>query len=385
MDEREGIPHHVMNHVTWDEEYFIHRFSKEAAKAIGDIHSRGKLPIIVGGTHYYLNSLLFNNKTITGEKIGDASMQLTPEQQEILDGSSETVLELLRKCDPQVAEKFHPNDTRRIRRALEIYYTTNKQASHHYNSQQEQFKSQSALKYNTLLFWLFAQKPQLDKRLDDRVDQMLSKGGMQEIQELHECYKQHPQKPDLERGIWQVIGFKEFLPWLESGQQDDKLLKECVESMKAHTRQYAKKQVKWIKGLLASDLKKEEQHDYIHGGRLYVLDATDLYHWRKNVSERGISITDEFLLGHSTIPQTPATLSILLPQEEQGDKTTQWKHITCPVCHNPDDSPLIIVGDRQYDIHIRSKRHRSNLNRGKRRRDYEEWLAKKGKTTETST
>lgn len=383
MEERAGIPHHVMNHVQWEEEYFIHRFSQEAGDKIDDIHNRGKLPIIVGGTHYYLNSLLFNNKTISGEKVDDISAQLTAEQLAILDGPSEHILEQLQILDPQVAQKFHPNDTRRIRRALEILYTTNKQASQHYSSQSQAATRNTTLKYNTLPFWLYSQKPQLDKRLDDRVDKMLSLGGMTEIKELYDYYAQQPQLPDLERGVWQVIGFKEFLPWLTTDQTDEMLLKECVESMKAHTRQYAKKQVKWIRSSLAADLKKEKLHEYINGGRLFVLDATDLEQWDQNVSQRGVKITEDFINGVTPprATQIPQTLpDDILPKDEiTEDKSTQWKHITCPVCRNPDDTQLVLVGDQQYQIHLKSKRHRSNLDRGKRKREYETWLAKKDK------
>ena len=209
---------------------------------------------------------------------------------------------------------------------------------------------------------------------------------MQEIRELYEYYSTHEPKPDLERGVWQVIGFKEFLPWLENGQTDDKLLRECTEQMKARTRQYAKKQVKWIKGMFASDLQQEEEHGYENGGRLYVLDATDLSHWNENVFERGASITEEFLQDKvPTMSQVPKSLPFdIIPnkgQQEAKDKLKEWKHITCEVCHNSDDSPLVIVGDKQFEIHLKSKRHRSNLNRGKRKREYEEWLAKKDKTT----
>lgn len=388
LEEREGVVHHVMNHVGWDEEYFIHRFSQEAGEAIDDIHSRGKLPIVVGGTHYYLKALLFNNKTIPRDvtEAEDVSSKLTKEQLDILDGPPDGVLQQLQRYDPLVAQKFHPNDTRRIRRALEIYFSTKKSASEHYSEQKQSAHSESSLDYNILPFWLFSEKTILDKRLDDRVDKMLRDGGMQEIRELYEYYSTHEPKPDLERGVWQVIGFKEFLPWLENGQTDDKLLRECTEQMKARTRQYAKKQVKWIKGMFASDLQQEEEHGYENGGRLYVLDATDLSHWNENVFERGASITEEFLQDKvPTMSQVPKSLPFdMIPnkgQQEEKDKLKEWKHITCEVCHNSDDSPLVIVGDKQFEIHLKSKRHRSNLNRGKRKREYEEWLAKKDKTT----
>lgn len=378
MDEREGIPHHVMNHVDWNEEYFIHRFEKEALSSIADIHSRGKIPIIIGGTHYYLNSLLFKNKTIKNdEPVKDKTQKLTEDQLKILDGPSDQVFKTLKEVDPVTAEKFHPNDTRRIRRMLEIYYTTNKKASEHYEGQVELDKAGSQLRFNTLAFWIYAQKPVLDKRLNDRVDKMLENGGMNEIIELYDYYRKSYPKPDIETGIWQVIGFKEFLPWLE-GDRSDKELSISIEDMKTRTRQYAKRQVKWIKNLLAADLAKEKEHNHINGGRLFVLDATDLSRWSSNVTERGTEITEKFIKGEeSEISQTPKGLESLLSTDTtKEDKTTQWKHYTCDKCFNKDNTPVVLVGDKQWSIHLSSNRHKSNTNRGKRKREYEEWLAK---------
>lgn len=376
IDERFDIPHHVMNHVGWDEEYFIHRFDKEAKEAIDYVYKRGKIPIVIGGTHYYLNSLIFNNKTIKSDGV-DKSEKLTKEQLEILDGPSDRVLEILRERDPKVAEKFHPNDTRRIRRALEIYYTTNKRTSDHYSEQQE--TSGSSLKFRILPFWVYSEKTVLDKRLDDRVDKMLDQGGMDEIKELYKYFSQMEPKPDCERGVWQVIGFKEFLPWLQAGADNDKLLNQSIIDMKTRTRQYAKRQIKWIKSLLAADLAKEKDVEFVNGGQLYVLDATDLSKWDEAVNKRGSTITREFLLGSKvSLPQTPEGLELLLPKEEdKEEKSEQWEHIICEICKNPDDSQLVLVGSKQYEIHLKSKRHRSNLQRGKRKREYEEWLAKK--------
>lgn len=378
IEEREGIPHHVMNHINWNEEYFIHRFEKEALATIDDIHSRGKLPIIVGGTHYYLNSMLFLNKTIKSNEPEKENIdQLTEEQKQTLDRSSENLFKTLQAVDPIAAGKFHPNDTRRVRRALEIFYTTKKKASEHYEAQIESDQEESGLRFNTLAFWVYAQKPILDKRLDERVDKMLTIGGMDEINELYEFYRTCDPKPDCERGIWQVIGFKEFLPWLK-GDRTEEELKRSIEDMKTRTRQYAKRQIKWIHSLLAVDLAKEKEHNYVKGGRLFILDATDLSQWKSNVSTRGLDITQNFVDGkEGIIAQAPIGLEELLPLEaEREPKSTQWKHYTCDTCFNKDNTPVIAIGDKQWEIHQKSNRHKSNINRGKRKREYEEWLAK---------
>ena len=184
IEERENVPHHVMDHVDWSEEYFIHRFNKEANHAINDIHSRGKIPIIVGGTHYYLQTLLFNNKTMENKK----ERELTKTEIELLDGPTNLLFEELQKIDPIIAEKFHPQDHRKLRRAVEIWYTTGQKPSDLYIEQKLDEQEQSSLKYNTLVFWLYSDPKVLQNRLDKRVDKMMETGAEKEIDELFQHY-----------------------------------------------------------------------------------------------------------------------------------------------------------------------------------------------------
>lgn len=241
IEERNGITHHVMNHVDWTEEYYLHRFEKECNDAIKDIHSRGKIAIVVGGTHYYLQCL-FNKHVDSGSK------ELTSEENQILNSEDpELVYDTLKKCDPEIACKFHPNDTRRVQRMLEIFYRSGRKPSETFAEQK------TTLLYDTLFFWLYSDPDPLNKRLDDRVDKMLETGGMEEINELYNFFKaKNYESGQCENGVWQVIGFKEFLPWLT--HQPSVSLEDCVERMKIRTRQYAKKQVKWIKKMLIPDI-----------------------------------------------------------------------------------------------------------------------------------
>lgn len=160
---------------------------------------------------------------------------------------------------------------------LEIYYKTGKKPSETFNEQK------ITLKFDTLFLWLYSKPEPLFQRLDDRVDDMLERGALQEIKQLYEYYSQNKFTPEqCENGVWQVIGFKEFLPWL-TGKTDDNTVKleDCIERMKTRTRQYAKRQVKWIKKMLIPDIK----------GDIYLLDATDLSQWDTNASQRAIAIS----------------------------------------------------------------------------------------------
>ena len=392
VEEREGVTHHVMDHVSWNEEYFIHRFSKEANNAIEDIHNRGKIPIIIGGTHYYLQNLLFKNKTV-GENSNSSKLtkELTREDIELLDGPVEEIFNTLRQIDPIIAEKFHPEDKRKLRRALEIYMTTGQKPSEIYHEQKLDELEDTSLKYNTLLFWVYSDPDILKERLDKRVDKMMELGALNEINELYDFYKSQIQVPDCTTGIWQVIGFKEFLPLLECAgslnkKEVSRLFNEGIDRMKIRTRQYAKYQVKWIKKLLAVELSKEARFNFKYGGKLYLLDATDLGSWNEKVREVGLDIASQFLktgplsVTHS---QAPTHLQDIFPSNNflENFKSNKklgseknWKHYECSVCKDKQGKNLIAVGEESWQIHLKSRRHKRQVGSGERKRKHEQMI-----------
>lgn len=394
ISERENVPHHVMNHVEWNEDYFIHRFNKEATQAIADIHSKGKIPIVIGGTHYYLQNLLFNNKTL-GEKEYSTEngptprRSLTETETQLLDGPVEGIFEKISTIDPTIAEKFHPQDKRKLRRALEIYLTTGRKPSDIYLEQKLDELEDSSLKYNTLLFWVYSDAEVLNERLDKRVDKMIRNGALEEIKEMDEFLSKQESKPDLTKGIWQVIGFKEFLPWLELKQQDSKLFDEGVERMKVRTRQYAKYQVKWIRKLLAIELQKESHFNFKYGGKLYLLNSTDLAKWQENVSAIGLSIAKQFLSGgstsvtHAQVPEELQSKSIFPTEDYLSNfnsnkklgSETNWKHYECPICKDKTGKLFIAVGEDNWKVHESSRRHKKQLQYNDRKRKHEQMVA----------
>lgn len=383
-----------MDHVGWDEDYFIHRYTQEANAAIEEIHARNKTPIIIGGTHYYLQSLLFKNKTVGEKEHTKTLRKLTEEEEALLEGPVEAIFNRLCEVDPIISEKFHPQDKRKLRRALEIYLTSGEKPSELYHEQKLDELEDTSLKYNTLLFWLYCEPEILRKRLDSRVDVMMQTGALDEIKEMAIYYQNQETKPDCTRGIWQVIGFKEFLPWLENGQSDESLFEEGVDRMKIRTRQYAKYQVKWIKKLLGVELNKESRFNFKYGGKMYLLDATELESWRRNVKDRGLVIADQFFskgpLG-ITESQAPDNLQDLIPSSEYYDKfnsnktvksSSNWKHIQCPVCVDSEGKPFVAVGEDNWQIHLKSRRHKKRVGYNERKRGHEEMIAKYKKTKE---
>lgn len=369
IEERLGIPHHVMNHVNWSENYFLHRFEDECLAAIDDIHSRDKIPIIVGGTHYYMQTLF--NKHL--EKAENATRKMTDEESLILNSNNPNLIfNTLLKLDPNIAHKFHPNDTRRVKRMLEICYTTGKTPTENYSNQKIQ------LRFDTLFLWLYSVPETLNKRLDDRVDKMLDSGGMEEINQLYDYYKKNNMtRDDCENGVWQVIGFKEFLPWLEKNNADSDnnvILDDGIEKMKIRTRQYAKRQVKWIRKMLIPDI----------NGDIYILNASDLSKWHKLVCDRSIDIASSFMTNEKIIQDhAPDELKFLLPDATEFSTINNKPkaHYTCTICKDHDDNELILVGKDIWNIHLKSRRHRSNLNRGSKKLAYENWKKNKNNTT----
>lgn len=366
IEERLGVRHHVMDHTLWSEAYHIHRFQKECQQAIEAVD----LPIIVGGTHYYLQSVLFNAKTITTVK---KTEELNEEQKMVLEcGDSQRIWDELNRLDPKVSQKFHPNDTRRVSRALELIYLSEQKTSDVYQKQREEIEKGGLLKYNVLFIWVYCQLETLDKRLDARVDKMFNNGAIDELNELFVAYKDAEDKT---AGVWQVIGFKEFLPYLEAHGpikasfeelQNDREFVACLDEMKLRTRRYARRQIKWIRSQLIPEVQNES--------KVMVLDATNLSAFSDNVEARGLEMARQFMAGEVTMDQIPASLSgeKLVAKDKQQMK---WEHHTCDVCKDSEGKPMVFVGD-QIQLHLNGRKHKLNLTRGKRKREYEEWLEK---------
>lgn len=373
IEERFGVKHHVMDHTPWSESYHIHKFQSECQDAINNID----LPIVVGGTHYYLQSVLFNNKTITtGKSIDD----LTASQKDLLEnGDAQAIWDELNKLDPKVSQKFHPNDKRRVSRALELIYLSNERTSDVYLQQRKDIKSQGLLKYNVLFIWVYCKLDTLDKRLDSRVDKMFQNGAIDELNELFEVYKKAKDSQDTTSGVWQVIGFKEFLPYLESnnGASIDKTFEElmkdkqfvsCLDEMKLRTRRYARRQIKWIKNQLIPELQDES--------KVMVLDATNLDKFCQCVETRGLEIVNEFLGSENgeieTYDQIPS--SLINEDLVKINKTQlKWEHHQCDICKDSSGNPMVFIGD-QIQLHLNGRKHKLNINRGKRKQEYEQWL-----------
>lgn len=228
-EEMQGIPHHLVDCVLPDEEFSVASFKAAALDAIETILAKGKLPIILGGTGLYVNSLTLPwdfQKKDSDEKI---RWRLTAEA-EIL--GKEALYERLKSVDPVTAEIVHPNNLNRVIRALEIYELTGKPKSYF----DEETKKQ-VVPYNYIMLGLDWEREILYDRINRRVDLMIGDGLIDEAKML------------VERGYdWNLtalkaIGYKELKPYLEG----DSSLEEVVTILKRDSRHYAKRQMTWFR------------------------------------------------------------------------------------------------------------------------------------------
>lgn len=282
--ERKGVPHHLMDFLIPRQEFTVKDFLSAATKTIDEIHARGNLPILVGGTNYYIQALIWKDGLTNSTHVADAEQPLSPSQEAILDGPVERMFKELCRVDPTMATRWHPNDVRKIRRSLEVFYSTGQKHSDLIRS-----TADIGLRYRTCIFWLYAKQTVLDDRLDRRVDSMIAQGLFDEISSL----RKEVGVVDYTRGIFQSIGYKEFDQYfnsLEKGENSDELKNQGLEQMKINTRRYARRQVKWIRNKLVPASMAEQNLN------MYVLDATDLSQWANKTTVEATDIAKGKLL-----------------------------------------------------------------------------------------
>ena len=227
-EEMQGIPHHLMSFVDNSEKFSVAQYLEKAREVIADIHQRGKMPIVVGGTGLYISSLVDNIIFDEISSDGEVRARLTKEAEEI---GNEAMLQKLMEIDEETAKTLHPNNLTRIIRALEAYELSGLTMSELKRRSREEESPYSAC----MIGLNFRDRQKLYDRINLRVDKM-AKEGM--VEEAFEFYKN-------ERGntVCQAIGYKELIPYFEGKAT----LPECLETLKRETRRYAKRQLTWFR------------------------------------------------------------------------------------------------------------------------------------------
>jgi tRNA dimethylallyltransferase len=226
-DEMQGIPHHLIDIKEPEENFSVAEFQLLVRAKINEIAKRGKLPIIVGGTGLYIQSVIYDYQF--SDVPGDEAFRLELEERAKQIGN-EALYKELQAVDPESAAQIHPNNVRRVIRALEIFHLTGK------TMQDFQRKQQPDLMYETALVGLSMEREKLYERINRRVDIMVEQGLLEEVKSLYNQGLRNCQSI-------QAIGYKEIYDYLDGSVTWE----EAVEQLKQNSRRYAKRQLTWFR------------------------------------------------------------------------------------------------------------------------------------------
>lgn len=234
--EAEGIPHHLINICEIDQKFSVAEFKNMCYDKIEEILQRGKNVIIVGGTGLYINSIVYN--------MNFDEQEIDFEYRNYLEDlakntSKEEVFKILQEIDPKSAENIHPNNLKRVIRAIEIAKNSNVLKSEHMESELKRIEVEES-KYEFLVFNLIWNREILNERINKRVDIMMEQGLLEEAKKVYDM------NLSKDNTCMQAIAYKEFFPYFEGKNS----LEESIDKLKLESRKYAKRQVTWFKNKL---------------------------------------------------------------------------------------------------------------------------------------
>ncbi|KZT69060.1 tRNA isopentenyltransferase [Daedalea quercina L-15889] len=406
VEEMRGVEHLLMSFKRPGEQYIITEWVKDAIHAIDETYRMGQVPIVVGGTSYWIQHLLFPNRLVSLESSsaykalqgapptsGSLTQSLASLPPELLDlfhtlptepppaadqpELASAMHQLLSALDPPIGQRLHWRDTRKTLRQLNIIKESGRLSS---EILAEQSLATLRPRYRTLLFWLYARPDILKPRLDLRVDQMVEKGLLDEIRILRaqtsadtgsvpsnegESGKEHVNN-DYTLGIYQSIGYKEFHDYLSAPAHNDAVFQEATQSMKTATRRYTNRQNMWIRNKLLPAARAANAASRSEDGcdivPTYVLDASELgSSWDTNVRDMAQDITDAFL----NVVELPNPLFLsstardLLVDEPKN--TIPPRKLICEICTHDDERPVMIDEGAHWKAHIRTRHHRKRV------------------------
>ncbi|TDO78346.1 tRNA dimethylallyltransferase [Halanaerobium saccharolyticum] len=246
--ERELVEHYLIDFLTPEAEYSVSRFQDDCDQTIAEIKTRNKTPMLVGGTHLYLKAVLegFMLPEINPDYKLRQKLEKLAEAQ-----GTERVHDILAKKDEVTAEKLHPNDLRRVIRAIEIYEQTGKTKSYYKMKQQQQ-----PPRYTAYKFALIRSRENLYQRINKRVDLMMGNGLLDEVKFLLNNFD------NLSDTAQQALGYKELISYLKG----EISLEEAVYEIKKRSRHFAKRQLTWLRkenNLIVFNIEEEDKNDIL--------------------------------------------------------------------------------------------------------------------------
>lgn len=340
---------------------------------INELKSKSTVPVVAGGTMYYMESLLWN--VLVGDR-SDSEDFLFKEDREmekqlacdpiqvtvynvfdqpILASSFKAIPapelhKILQHYDPEAANTVHPNSKRPIIRCLQVIQRLNERYSEVLKEQRSESGGSSyggSLRFsNAVIFWTQCEEAVLNQRLDDRVDEMLERGLIQELETFHQHYaikmRDHGLKADHTQGIFQAIGFKEFHEYLQLPieKRSEKWPKVCIRQMKQRTRTYAKKQIKWIRNRFIYASNRQIPP-------IFAVDTTNPSDWDVVVRDRSFQILNHLNVGTELPNSLQPLTQMARPESIRNVKGIKF----CTVCDRT------FQGTLQYGAHLKSKNH----------------------------
>lgn len=228
-EEMAGVPHYLVDVLEPDEEFHIVKFQQMAKEAMARIYANGHIPILVGGTGFYIQAVTRDIDFTQAQSQDDYRKEL---EQMTLEKGCQYLHQMLEEVDPVSAAEIHENNVKRVIRALEFYHQNKVPISSHNQEQKERSSP-----YNLAYFVLNAPRELLYQRIDTRVDEMLAEGLIKEVESL--------QKMGCHKGMvsMQGLGYKEILAYLDGEYP----LEEAIRILKRDTRHFAKRQLTWFR------------------------------------------------------------------------------------------------------------------------------------------
>ena len=400
-EEQQLVKHHMINILDPLCHNNVVDFRNKSLPVIEKLLSENKIPVICGGTNYYIESLLFKILVdedlpliVGGKRVIDdiiaADNQVTnsdPNQYENCDslrindvdwsnddGSIPTRLlySTLQSVDPDRGSVLHPKERRKIWRSLQVFARTGTTHSQLLHSKEGDSESGfcGGLRFDIsriCVIEVWSEQEVLEQRCNKRVDKMMKRGLVKELQDFHENYnKLRAQSGNLDslhyhKGIWQSIGFKEFHNYLllsdeaRKSAEGQTLFDECVERMKISTRQYSRRQAKWIRRRFLTNIRDSPP--------VYRVDSSDPSLWSQNVYQPAEAIVQHYLSG--TSPDMEPLPRICEDPERDVDYR---KTLHCDVCDRD------FKGECQFRNHQNSKSHKKAVRALGNNYVYETWL-----------
>lgn len=318
--EKQSIPHHLMGILDSHEAWTVRDYRDSALKIMQDIWSRGKTPIVVGGTLYYVQSLIW--KALSDEQPQEECS--SPKRQCKDAAASETLFETLQRLDPERAAQLHPNDARKIQRSLELLEETGGGAVSQSTNQTDQVRME-----NCRIFWVNCDNEEETQNiLSKRVEEMFKTGLEREVDD----FMRENEETNMKRGVFQAIGIRNH----------DQLV--------VHHRQYVKSQLKWIRKRILPRTVPVHQ-----------LSFAKREEWDDKVGRVGLDIARAFLNGDDGALQQHKTCNTTGTENAHQADTKIAR--TCEVCGN-----RVLVGDDAWNKHIDGRSHRNLLRKQQRLR-----------------